>query len=79
MEENYANEVKESKGKRNTFFYIIIIQLITVAILLGSIVCMKYFFKSNYKEFNNWYEKTFLSQTDINEVLGETKNEIQTS
>ncbi len=76
MEENYAIESKEIKEKKNTFFYIIIVQLITVAIVFCAIFCMKYLFKGEYKKFNNWYQKSFLCETDINEVIGEIRDEI---
>lgn len=73
MEENFVNEVESIKEKRNTFFYIIIIEAITVAIIFTSLVCIKYFFKNEYKKFYDWYENSFLCETDINEVLGEIK------
>ena len=76
MEENFVNDVKENKEKRNTFFYIIIVEIITVAIIFASLICMKYFFKNEYKKFYNWYEKSFLCETNINEVIGEMKNEV---
>ncbi len=73
MEENFVNEVKEIKEKRNPFFYIIMVELMTIAIIFGALVCMKYFFKGEYKVFHKWYENSFLCETSINEVIGEIK------
>lgn len=52
---------------------IIIAQSICVLIIILSILTTKYFFKSTYKKFVNWYNENVTVTTDVNEVL---KNEV---
>ena len=48
---------------------IIIAQSICVLIIILSILTTKYFFKSTYKKFVNWYNEKVTVTTDVNEVL----------
>ena len=73
MEESYTEQINALKEKRNTFFYIIIVEVITIALIFASLICMKYFFKIEYKKFDKWYQNSFLCETDMKEVLGEIK------
>mgnify|MGYP006992207729 CR=1 FL=1 len=62
------------KNKSSQFANIIITQGICVLIILTSVVVIKYFFKSTYKELKSFYISCVCSDTDIKEVLGEWGN-----
>lgn len=61
-------EPKNSKPKGG-FFGIIITQITVTLIILLSVLAVKYFFKSTYKELKVWYDTNICAETDINEVL----------
>lgn len=59
----------ESKEKSNNLVNIIIAQAICVALVLCSILAVKYFFKKEYKEIKGFYLSEVATNTDIQEVL----------
>ena len=60
----------ENKAKNvNCYFCIVITQAVCVAIILISLICIKYFFKSTYKKINTFYNEEICSTTDVNEVI----------
>ena len=61
-------EPKNSKQKGG-FFGMIITQTTVTLIILLSVLAVKYFFKSTYKELKVWYDTNICAETDINEVL----------
>lgn len=51
------------------FYKTVIVESVCVAIILLSIIIMKYFFKSTFLEVKNFYTQEILSDTRIEEVL----------
>lgn len=51
------------------FYRAVIIQGICVLLILSSVVVIKYFFKSEFKRVQNFYDTHIAVDTDINEVL----------
>lgn len=73
MEEEIINTTP--KKNINSFFYIIIVEAITVTVILLSILVLKSFFKENYKKFYKWYENTFLTETNVTDIIEEASGE----
>lgn len=63
--------MEESKNSKPNggFFGILITQMTVTLIILLSVLAVKYFFKSTYKELKVWYDTNICAETDINEVL----------
>ena len=55
----------------NKFFVLLIIDITVCFLIFSSVLILKYFFKGDYENFKNWYKSNVLSDTDIEEVLGE--------
>ena len=60
---------EESSHKRNCFINIIITQAICIALVLCSVLIVKYFFKDEYVKVKHWYSENVATNTDIQEVL----------
>lgn len=73
MEEE--NKDLYSRKNFNTFFYILIVETVTVAVVLLSVLVLKFGFKKNYQRFYDWYEENFLIETDIKDIIEETSGE----
>ncbi len=56
-------------NKNETFFKIIIVEIICVAVILLSVISVKYFFKSTYSEVEKWYKANITVDTDIKQVI----------
>ena len=48
---------------------IIITQAVVTAIIILTVITVKYFFSGCYSEIKQWYTKEICSDTDVNEVL----------
>ena len=74
------NKDENTLSKDNKWTGIVITQGILVAIILISLVLMKYFWKDTFNSVKNWYFINICNDTDVNEVLtlGDDNNEIQT-
>lgn len=59
----------ETRKKWNCFINIIITQTVCMAIILVSVLAVKYFFKGEYENLKKVYNTTLATNTDINEVL----------
>lgn len=59
-------EILKPKGG---FLGIIITEAAVTLIILISVLCVKYFFKSAYPSLKEWYTESVCAETDINEVL----------
>lgn len=57
------------------WFKIIVVQSICVAIILLTILFVKFFFKNTYKELKNWYQNNLCSETKISEVTDNSGGE----
>ena len=57
-------------NKNDNIYKLIITETVCVAIMLLSIITVKYFFKGTYINLHNWYCRIILVDTDIEEVLG---------
>ena len=73
MEEEIVNPTP--KKNINAFFYIIIVEAITVTVMLLSILVLKSFFKGNYQKFYKWYENTFLTETSVTDIIEEASGD----
>lgn len=58
-----------TEPRRGGFFGIIITEFITVALIILTLSVCKYFFKSTFKEVENWYKVNICSETSVEEVL----------
>ena len=60
---------KEPQSPKNSVFTsIIIAQAVCVAIILLSVLCVKYFRKDEYTGLKAWYSTEIATDTDIREV-----------
>ncbi|MGN0451439.1 MAG: hypothetical protein ACI4FN_04930 [Acutalibacteraceae bacterium] len=57
------------KPKSHGVFGIIITQAIVTAVILLSVLTVKYFFKGTYRDLKEWYTADICAETDINEVM----------
>lgn len=48
---------------------IIIVQAICVALIILTVVVIKYFFKDTYADIKEWYSKNICVETSVSEVL----------
>ncbi len=55
--------------KNETFFKIIIVEIICVAVILLSVIAVKYFFKATYSKVEKWYKENIIVDTDIKQVI----------
>lgn len=60
--------------KKEVFSYIVITQCICVVLILLTVITVKYFFRSAYKNIDEWYKNNICIDTDINLVLSEGEN-----
>ena len=56
--------------KRGMYINIIITQAICMIVVLLSVITIKYFFKSDFKELKDWYKTQITADTRIEEVVG---------
>ncbi len=56
--------------KKGMYINIIITEAICVTVVLFSVLLLKYFFKPDYKEFKEWYNKKITADTRVEEVIG---------
>lgn len=61
---------------KNTFFPLVLTQLICVAIILSSLVAIKYISPKIFKKTQKWCIQNILSEADFQRLLEETENEI---
>lgn len=54
----------------NNYIKLLVTQGIIAAIVILSILIIKFCFKDTYNDFKNWYKDNLLTDTDINEVIG---------
>ena len=66
----------EENIKVDYLYKIVVTQVICVALILLSVLVVKYFFKSTYKELKEFYEIYICDDTSANEVLKEGLDEI---
>ncbi len=57
-------------------YKIVVTQVICVSLILLSVLVVKYFFKSTYKELKDFYEIYICDDTNVEEVLKEGLDEI---
>lgn len=55
--------------KSGGFLGIIITEAVVTAVILLSVIAVKYFFKGTYPSLKEWYNTNICAETDINEVL----------
>lgn len=67
------------KPKSGGFFGMIITQAVVTAVILLTVIAVKYFFKDTYASLYKWYSVNICAETDINEAIEQTgggENEI---
>lgn len=57
------------KPKSGGFFGIIITEAVVAAVILLSVLTVKYFFKGTYASLKGWYSVNICAETDVNEVI----------
>ncbi len=55
--------------KKDMYINIIITEAVCVLVILLSVLCLKYFFKSDFKSFKEWYYIEITNDTKISEVI----------
>lgn len=68
------NEILKNE-KPNNIFGIIITEAIVVAVILISVLSVKYLFKENYRELKDWYNLHICAETDTAEVMESANRE----
>lgn len=58
-----------NEKKTEPFYGIIIVQCICVAVILLSVVTVKFFFKPTYQKVQKWYKENITVDTDIKQVI----------
>lgn len=62
-------EAEFSKKCKKGITDIIAVQLIFTAVIIASVLSVKYIFKDTYSELKQWYTSLACDETDVNEVL----------
>lgn len=62
-----GNDILEPRG-RGGFYGIIIAEAAVLAIILISLITIKYFFGDCYAEIKSWYETSLCDETEASEV-----------
>lgn len=73
-EEKSAEELENRKPEfvpHSNFHKIVIVQVICAAILLLGIIAVRYINKESFSDIRSFYEKNLLTETSVDEVLGE--------
>ncbi len=55
--------------KKGMYINIIITEALCMVVILLSVLVLKYFLKSDFKDFKKWYEKELTADTRIEEVI----------
>lgn len=63
------NQNDKTTAKKNMWLGVVITQCICVAIILISLVIMKYFFSDTFGHIKEWYKINICNDTSVNEVL----------
>lgn len=63
------NKSEKTEPRKNMWIGIVITQSVFIAIILISLVLMKYFWKDTFNSVKKWYEINICNDTDVNEVL----------
>ena len=66
----------EENVKVDYIYKIVVTQVICVALIMASVLVVKYFFKSTYIELKDFYEIYICDDTSVEEVLKEGLDEI---
>ncbi len=51
------------------FYKVFIIQAVYILIMLSTVLILKYFYKEEFKNVQDFYQEYIISNTDVNEVL----------
>lgn len=62
-------ESKETKQKMPAVCRIFICEAVISLLIILSVLCVKFFFKSEFKKAEKFYIKYFLNDTSVSEVL----------
>lgn len=62
--------------KKDKFLHIVITEIVCVFLLIMVVLITKYFFKTEFLEFKEWYNQNVLVDIDINQVLEDDNNEV---
>lgn len=57
------------KPKSHGVYGIIITQAIVTAVILLTVLTVKYFFRGTYQDLKEWYTADICAETDVNEVM----------
>lgn len=57
------------KPKSHGVYGIIITQVIVTAVILLTVLIVKYFFRGTYQDLKEWYTANICAETDVNEVM----------
>lgn len=57
------------KPKSHGVYGIIITQAIVAAVILLTVLTVKYFFRGTYQDLKEWYTANICAETDVNEVM----------
>ncbi len=57
------------KPKSGGFLGIIITEAVVTAVILLSVIAVKYFFKGTYPSLKEWYTVNICAETDVSEVI----------
>lgn len=57
------------KPKSGGFLGIIITEAVVTAVILLSVIAVKYFFKGTYPSLKEWYTVNICAETDVGEVI----------
>lgn len=57
------------KPKSHGVYGIIITQAIVTAVILLTVLTVKYFFRGTYQDLKEWYTANICAETDVNEVM----------
>lgn len=69
MEHQHPDCNPESDNTNNYFLKITVVEAIAAAIILITVLVMKFFFKDQFLSLKKIYRELFLSDTSVSEVL----------
>lgn len=63
------DESENLKAKGGSFLGIIITEAVVTAVILLSVIAVKYFFKGTYPSLKEWYNTNICAETNVGEVI----------
>ncbi|MBR4910876.1 MAG: hypothetical protein IKZ47_06115 [Clostridia bacterium] len=78
MPRESAEETKEEKPEKNTFFAVAAAECVLAAGVIIAVLILKFFFCGTFYAARQWYRENAAVDTDPGEIINGAENEVQT-